>query len=123
MTRFCELDQSSFAPFFITNIHRLGNPVGKEHDYVPGFMKKYVSLIPLWEKPDHWTAGFQAQHVAHAAAVPQDHGRVVTSVDVGQASCDRIVLGIKQGRVATRCRCLANKAIDSPHQVRGVSED
>src|SRR5215467_11968198 len=86
-------------------------------------MKKYASLISLWKKSDHWTAGFKTTHVALAAAVPQDHGRVVTRVDVGQAAFHRIVLGVKQGRVTIRRRRLANEAVDSPHQVRRISDD
>src|SRR5215468_2406899 len=87
-------------------------------------MKKYAPLIPLWrKKPDHWTTGFQAPHFALATEFPQDHGRVVTRVDVGQAAFHRIVLAVKQGRVAIRRRRLAYEVVDSPHQVRRVSDD
>ena len=45
-------------------------------------MRKYASLILLWEKPDHRTAGFQAQHLTRAATVPQDYGRVSKTMPI-----------------------------------------
>jgi hypothetical protein len=74
VTRFGDFNQSLLAPFFIANIHRFGNSVRKEHNQVSGFMRKNASLIPLWEKPDHRTACFQAQQLVPTAAITQDYG-------------------------------------------------
>jgi endonuclease G len=96
MTHSCQLDQPVFAPLFPVNVHGFGNSVGKQHDQVSGFMRKNTSLVAMWYKPDHRAPSLQAQHVARTVTIPQDHGWVMTSVDVGQAAASRIVLGVKQ---------------------------
>src|SRR5215472_7044285 len=86
-------------------------------------MREHALLIALWEKPDHRSAGFQAQYLAGAAAVPEDYRRVMACVDISQAARRRLVLGVKQSRIAIRSRCLANEIVDALHQFRRGLDD
>ena len=62
MTSLRKLDQSFFTPLLKSSIHRLGNAVSKQHQKVPWFMAKNIALIAIRQKPNHRTAGLEAEY-------------------------------------------------------------
>src|SRR5262249_20567821 len=102
MARFGQFDESLFTPFLIAIVHRFGHSVRKENHKVAGLMRKHAALITLWEQADHRTTGFQADHLPHTTADSENDGLVITGIHLGQLSCRRIVLGIKQRSVTIR---------------------
>jgi len=91
-----------FAPFVLSGIHGFADTVRVSEQYIAGMQQNGTLLVRCFrEEPDHRAAALQAKPFEAAACrFPEQHGWIVSGVDVVELARGRVEDAKEEGRVA-----------------------